>query len=365
MSFIIKSQPEITADLIDYLRGATDLITDFNVGSVVRTMLESVAFETDDLYQAMYYNILSAIPQAIYLSFDFNLLPAVYATGTVTFTLDSVQSIDVTIPGGTQVRVPSSSVTYATTADLTIVAGQTQGSVVVKASVAGTIGNTLAGSVTEIIDTLTGVTVSNAAAFTNGRDVESEADRKQRFVEYINSLARGTEDAILYAVKQATVLDSEGGILEYVVSANITNLIPGLAKVYISSGSGVTSDQLVTNAQAIVDGYIDSVGNKISGYRAAGIEVRVYKVTTTVVNFNITVSLSAGYTLDSNMIALINQAIDKALLLVIPGTTFYISTIINSILDITGVIGVRINTPATDIVVGSNETLIRGTTTIA
>ncbi len=68
-------------------RAHTERVTDYNVGSVARTLLEAPGLELDALYQAMTLNLLDAIPVAIYQGFSFTALPAMAAAGFVTFTL--------------------------------------------------------------------------------------------------------------------------------------------------------------------------------------------------------------------------------------------------------------------------------------
>lgn len=100
MSFQIKNFTEIVSDEIESVRGLTALLTDFNVGSVVRSILEAHAVSIEDLYMAMYTNLTDAIPTAIYSAFNFDRLPAVHANGNVTITLDDVAASDVTIELG-------------------------------------------------------------------------------------------------------------------------------------------------------------------------------------------------------------------------------------------------------------------------
>ena len=74
--FRIKDFSSIVEDMILTARAHTDRITDYNIGSVARTVLEAAGLELDALYQAMYFNLLDAIPIAIYEGFAFPSLPA-------------------------------------------------------------------------------------------------------------------------------------------------------------------------------------------------------------------------------------------------------------------------------------------------
>ena len=66
MSFQIKDFLSIVASMVNYMRGATSKITDYNVGSVARTMVEAPAIEIDQLYQQMLFGLRDAIPTATY-----------------------------------------------------------------------------------------------------------------------------------------------------------------------------------------------------------------------------------------------------------------------------------------------------------
>ena len=85
MSFQIKKFDSIIASMINWLSSATDRITDFNVGSVARTLLESVAIELEELYYQLLKAVEEAIEEAIYRTFNFPRNPSERATGNVTF----------------------------------------------------------------------------------------------------------------------------------------------------------------------------------------------------------------------------------------------------------------------------------------
>src|ERR1700744_5744758 len=100
MSFFIKNFEGITASLLQSISQSTTALTDYNVGSKIRTMLEAVAEELEYLYHEMFRGIIEGIDTSVYNSFDFPLLPAVSASGIVTFS--SV------IPGTSVPLVPTS-----------------------------------------------------------------------------------------------------------------------------------------------------------------------------------------------------------------------------------------------------------------
>src|SRR6185312_16177194 len=141
MAFQLKDQASITASMINWMRSVQKIITDFNIGSIARSMLEACASELDELYKQIFLGLKEAIPVSIYTSFNFPPLAATPAGGqmTVTFT---AQGADVVIAAGT-IWAPSNggSVNYSQTAAVTLVAGHTSINIPVSAVTAGTIGN--------------------------------------------------------------------------------------------------------------------------------------------------------------------------------------------------------------------------------
>ncbi len=100
MSFQIKKFNSIVASMINWVSSATDRITDFNVGSVSRTLLEAVAIELEELYYQLLRAVEEAIEEAIYRTFNFPRNPAQRATGTVRFNRLAGTEPEVTIPRG-------------------------------------------------------------------------------------------------------------------------------------------------------------------------------------------------------------------------------------------------------------------------
>ena len=118
MAFFIKDANSITASLIQSVSQSSIALTDFNVGSVVRTMLEAFAQELDEFYLMMFRGILEGIDSSVYNSFDFPALPAIAASGNVVITLNvtgtspavpMVPTSNITIPQGFRFSIPSTS----------------------------------------------------------------------------------------------------------------------------------------------------------------------------------------------------------------------------------------------------------------
>lgn len=121
MSFQVKKYNSILASLINWMSGATSRVTDYNKGSVVRTILESFAMELEELYYQLLQATQEAIEEAIYRAFNFPKNPAEKSTGAETFTRLSGIDVVVTIPQGTLVATDTDPpVLFETEADDTI-----------------------------------------------------------------------------------------------------------------------------------------------------------------------------------------------------------------------------------------------------
>jgi hypothetical protein len=64
--FKMKTFPQILASLINWFSSAQDTVTDLNVGSVARTLLEAPASEISEVYFRIFKSIDEAQAEAIY-----------------------------------------------------------------------------------------------------------------------------------------------------------------------------------------------------------------------------------------------------------------------------------------------------------
>jgi len=112
MSFQIKKFNSIVASMINWVSSATDRITDFNVGSVSRTILEAVAIELEEIYYQLLRAVEEAIEEAIYRTFNFPRNPAQKATGNVRFYRLAGTEPEITINRGTMVGTDTDPVIY-------------------------------------------------------------------------------------------------------------------------------------------------------------------------------------------------------------------------------------------------------------
>lgn len=220
---------------------------------------------------------------------DFGLtrLPATAATGSVTFSRYSTSGTAL-VPSGAQVKTADGTQPFVVTVDTTnaawnatlngyvMASGTGSVTVPVQAVNAGTQGNVQAATITLIASAIAGVdTVTNASAFTNALNAETDAALRARFAAYIQALSKSTLAAIGYAI-----VSVEQG-LTYVIQEGT----PGTAQVTVTidDGSGSPSSTLIGEVQTA-----------INAVRAAGIEVVVQGPSVTDTTIAFTLNVTAG-----------------------------------------------------------------------
>jgi len=171
------------------------------------------------------------------------------------------QGGDRLIPLGTVVKVPASDVsdeiTFLTTQAATILDGELQiDGVPIIATLAGADSNVSAGSISQF-DTLPFSTakVSNVYAIVNGTDRETDEELRTRIRNWIQSLSRGTKQAISSGVIGIESADDN----KRVVSSNIIDAVTldDIAYLFIDDGTGLEPSS-------------DGVGNEIILNSATG-----------------------------------------------------------------------------------------------
>src|SRR5437762_6067823 len=199
---------EYAADLIGWFLGlSTDTagrLTDFNAGSNIRIFFEAIGLRFEHLDSKVFLALRRTIPSVLFEFFGegdgvttgvgFPRLPALPASGIVTYARDPFVTGDLPVPLGRRVAVPAQGAqparVYVTTVPATLLADTLTVDVPVRALVAGLDGNTPAGTI-RVLDGIDGIaSATNAAAFINGLAAETDEGRRQRFVQYLRNLAR-------------------------------------------------------------------------------------------------------------------------------------------------------------------------------
>jgi uncharacterized phage protein gp47/JayE len=371
--FQIKNFPSIVASMINQMRGTQDKVTDFNVGSVARALVEAPAVEIDELYQQMFIGLREAIPVAIYNSFQFGRLPALPATGRVRVTITSSAS-DTLIPADTVFKIENGLTDYESVTDVTIDTGDTFADVLVQARTVGLLGNIPAGKSFTLDPTLSNlVSATNLAAFSTGADEESDDQRKARFARFIATLPRGTVASIQYGLSLADLRDDEGDVVERVAYAAVVEpyLLDdeepiALVRCYLHNGLEPASSELVSRAAEVIAGYTDDDGNKVAGWKAAGVKVEIFPAEEVVVDVTATITALTGY-VAATLAEEAETKVSDYLLGIPMGTTGNAAIraeIISIIMSIEGIYNVTLTAPVSDTAADYNEKIMPGTMAI-
>jgi uncharacterized phage protein gp47/JayE len=226
------------------------------------------------------------------------------SSGTVTMSTASPVSTQVIIPIGTQVATstgliftliadPTNSTGYynATLLAYVIAAGTTTANVLVQCTVAGSIGNVQAGTITQPYGTsatspLAGIsTISNGSAFTNGQDQETDAALRTRFALLLSTGSGGTVNAL------AAALLAVQPNLTYTIGDAISQAgasTPGYISVFVNvlGSSSAPSAALISAVQAAVSA---------PGVKPAGSTVNTYAPSIATVGVTANVKVAGGY----------------------------------------------------------------------
>lgn len=206
MGFRIRTLEELTQMMIDYTRATTTRITDFRVGSKIRTIYEAVAMVMEQYYHRTWNALREAIEESVYRAFGFDRLPPTEATGEVVFGRSTPAPGTISIPAKTTVR--AGDMFFETLVPASIPVGGFMTTVPVRATVVGTIGNVAVHTVINFVSKPAGVeTVTNPTSFTTGRDEETPDERRVRFRDYVRTRARGTKLSLEYGAKMAGAKD--------------------------------------------------------------------------------------------------------------------------------------------------------------
>ena len=361
MPFQIKDFASIVAAQINHARSATTKITDFQPGSVARTLMEAPAVEVEELYLQMFLGLRDAIPVATFLSFGFDRLPAAVANGFVSISRTPAPVIAISIPLGTIFTATDGRV-YTSTEAVNWAPGVSIVRVPVQYSTAGLAGNIASGLI--VSSDLFGPEFSlNNAAIETGRDIETDAEREARFSEFIKALSRGTVVACLYAAGLSRVLDVNGNIFEYVLRSGIDEQ-PGRVRIYLYSNRGIPSSALIADGQGRIDGSRDEVTGVITpGYRAAGVRVDVLPMSERSVPLAIRVDMLPGFTLNSAVEQRLGDIFGQAVRGVQPGTVLYLGTLIELMLAASGVQAI-VPVSNENVLCEVSEALVPGTLTV-
>jgi uncharacterized phage protein gp47/JayE len=270
MNLSLQNFSTLVENMAASVQGAAQSLLDLTVGSVLRAILEANASLALWL-QWLIVQVLATTRLATSsgadcdsfgADFGFARLPAVAATGFVTFSRFS-PSVAAVVPEGSDVATAANGQVYTVVADpsnaafnvslggYVLAAGVASVTVPVVATVAGAAGNVQPGAISLITSAIAGVdSVTNALVLAGGADAESDAAFRARFGNYLASLARATT----LAVGAAVAAIQQG--LSYVISENVDQaggVQMGHFVVTVDDGSGSPPASLLSTVQQAVE----------------------------------------------------------------------------------------------------------------
>jgi uncharacterized phage protein gp47/JayE len=260
-----KSYHEIFETMRNYVIAHQDLITDFNEGSAVSSLIEAPARELAALYNKTISNIELYAKDMAYAQFDFQKKAGIPAGGSVQFSRTASSTIEVNIPRGARVST-ADGLQFETTAEGKIASGTvSSGFVPVSCTKAGDVGNVGIHKINTIVNSLYGVdSVLNPAALSGGVNEETDEEYQVRFSEFIIGLGKSSTSGV-----RATALSING-----VRSVSLVEHFPAESgynfTLYAENGSG----GLPADIKAMVEEVIVGT-DTIEGVRACGIKARI------------------------------------------------------------------------------------------
>lgn len=205
----MKSFQEAYTEMVRVLYARTGLEPDLVEGSDIRSILEALAFQINDLSIRWDVSLEEAIPRAVFEAFGFVADPGRVSIGTLRFTSGIPAPLPVLIPKGTQAISPEG-IIVETTVEVFIPAGQTTVDVAAVCITKGTVGNLPPNSFTRLLASLPGVaSVTNITAFTLGKDPETLDEQTARFRKHLDELRQGSEAGIAASLLAVELPDGD------------------------------------------------------------------------------------------------------------------------------------------------------------
>lgn len=343
----IKRETDILSSMIDYISSMTTNVTDFTVGSAVRSILDAVSIENETLYLMTYNNVSQGILEGMFSAFGFSLKKATPAKGYLTLEFYSELSNPVTIDKGTQFSNGDTnpSVYYQTNESYIIPSGTKSATIQVIATVSGTVGNVLAGEITHAETSIFNVSrVYNNEPFLTGYDGETYQDAQQRFSNMVEGIGKSTKASIIYGA--LTVDDIQ--LIQ--VDEHV-----GYFDVYVGDANGeLTSEQQL------------AVLSSLDNYRAAGVKVNVYPIDRVAIDIDLDVTISSSqYDSPSFRLALNKYIYDYLNTMLLDGD-FIVSDFLRYVMnfDPVAIYDLNINEPAQNYITSADEVIRAGNVNI-
>ena len=344
-----KNYNQILSEMKENAIAGNSGLTDFNEGSIVMTIFESIARPLEQAYidtRNGYNNNLRAIPYSV---FDFKQKSGQKASVDVQFSRNAALGIVSTIPSGT--RISNGSLVFITTSAATIPIGETVSNTV--GATAENIGlqyNVPEDTITTIESNLSAeiVGVNNPAQAVGGTDAETQTQMLRRFKYMINGLQGSNRYGIMAGILGLEGVRSVGIEEHFPPKSDIYNV-----SVYVADGTGLLTPEFKNQCIDLVNGD-DTEENP--GLRAAGINVDFQSAAIIEVSIEVTATI---YRAEE---ARVRNDITVKLQEYINGLGIHENVVLSSIIvllkqisGVTDISGLTLNNTTDNIVIGVNQ----------
>jgi uncharacterized phage protein gp47/JayE len=156
--------------------------------------------------------------------------------------IDQQGTIDRVIPAGTTIYIPANNlnpeVRYSVLRTMILAAGEdTLTNIPIICQTSGSLGNAGIGTIVRFTTApFIGAAVSNTSALSDGVNIETDTELRERIKSYANTLARGTKDAILTAIIGIADSDDNKQVQSAVIKEPAAPTEPSI--VYLDDGRG-------------------------------------------------------------------------------------------------------------------------------
>ncbi len=203
-----------TPFFVDYFRRESrSPLTDLNVGSVTRTLMEAIGRETAVVYQQInraYFAAFIETAEGKSLDLVVSILgvrrkTGEFATGLVTFFRDPGVSGNINLPEGTKLLTTKGEAIFETTEPRTLQRGQARIDVPVRAAegFAGEAGLVAAGTITEMAQPIAGIArVTNVEATLKAARDETDEELRLRAKAALRALGKATLFALDRVIRE-------------------------------------------------------------------------------------------------------------------------------------------------------------------
>ena len=246
MAYEPRNKTEILRELAARVVNRTDL-TDVIPGSVLHTILSTVAEE----FASTEYR-LGEIRDSFFLegasgsdlderaaempARSISRLQAVPASGQVTITRDDTDAA-FTLPAGALFgRKDNSRIFYRTLEDVTFIIGEGSKTISVTCTTSGEEGNVSSGNISIVVAQDRISTVTNEAAFTSGKNEETDDSLRSRLRAYLASLSRSQDLALEF---EALNFQASNGKRFTSAKLVLDPEVPGYTELLVDDGTGL------------------------------------------------------------------------------------------------------------------------------